>query len=312
MTYVTKDMERLPNGFKQKFRYEPTDTASVSKKRLIELVQRGAITKRDIVLMKFFYKFSIATPELVEKACGMKQKDFVERAEALIQNRILNKFVLHDSLLTDEPVPENAKVFYSCDMGTPMLLECFESGQDYENWRITDHVICESSKVERYLMTIKFYLELREALGNRLMMFETAPKLSMGRSKVKPNAVFCVNHDGNKRFFVLNAVREEDLFTMDGNRFTAKLNALETLLSTDIWKSYYVAEEKPVLLLLSDTEAGMKQIGSMAAQTKIEAVRLTTTERISQGFGATKVFAKFNPETNRVSNVKVSILAPKK
>ena len=311
MAYIIKGTEKIPNGFKQKFKYEPTDTASVSKKRLIELVKRGAITKRDIVLMRFFYKFSIATPELIESACGMKQQDFIERAEFLIQNRILNKFILCNDELLDDVVPADVMVFYTCDMGTPMLLDCIDTDQDFENWRITDHIICDSSKVERYLMVVKFYLGLRDSLGGRLMMFETTPRLSVGRSKVKPNAVFCVNHNDKKKFFVLNAVREEDLFTMDGNRFTAKLNGLESLLGGEAWKSYYVSEESPVLLLLSDTEAGMKQIGSMAAQTKIEAVRLTTTDRISKGFGATKVFAKYNPETDKVSNVKVSILAPK-
>lgn len=309
--FITVDMKHYPNGYKQRFRYEPTDTASVSKKKLIELVQRGAITKKDIAIMKFFYKFSIATPELVERALGINKEEFRERADKLVVNRILNKFTLSNDEM-DTRVPKNAQEFYSCDMGTPMLLECFEPGDDFGNWRITDHAVCDSSRIERYLMVIEFYLALKEACKARLLMFETKPRLSAGRVRVKPNAVFCVEYEGVKRFFVLEAVREDDLFTMDGNRFTAKLSALESLLSSDAWRAYYTAEDKPVLLLMGDSDDCMKQIGAMAAQTKLDAVRLTTRTRVDNGFGATKVFAKYDLEKNKISNVKVSVLAPEK
>ena len=306
--YITKDMKKIPNNFKQRFRYEPTDTASVSRKRLVELVQRGAITKTDIRIMEFFYKFTIATPELVSKALNLEPKEFRERASRLIQNRILNRFILSDDEF-DEDIPKNVQNFYSCDMGTPILLSCFYSGEDYENWRITDHVVCDSSKVERYLMVIEFYLCLKESCDEKLLMFETMPRLSAGRIRVKPNAVFCVEHNDAKKFFVLDAVREDDLFTMDGNRFTAKLDALDSLLSTDAWHAYYMSDDAPVLILIGDTEEGMKQIGEMAAQTRLEAVRLTSRTRIENGLGAPKVFAKYDAEKKRLVNVKVSILS---
>lgn len=306
--YITKDINKLPSGFKQKFKYEPTDTASVSRKRLIELVQRGVITKTDLRIMEFFYKFTISTPELVEKALDIDEKTFKEHANKLIQNRILNRFVLFNEEFEKE-APKDVKTFYCCDMGTPLLLACFKPGEDFDNWRITDTVICESSRVERYLMVIEFYLELKKSCGDRLLMFETRPRLSAGRVKVTPNAVFCVEHAGAKRFFVLEAVREDDLFTVDGNRFGAKLSSLESLLSTDAWHAYYMTDETPVLLLMGDTEKAMQQIGEMAAQSKLEAVRLTSSERIENGLGASKVFAKYDAEKKKFANVKVSIFA---
>ena len=315
--YLTKEIKRIPEGYVQSFQNLPSDNPSINERRLVESYFKGVITNADIDILYFFWQFGICTLEQIAKKFKYTDLTKLEtKLDKFVISRLLNKFILVDEeskMLHPKDAGDDAMKFYCFDFGSSLLLKHFRPDEDYENWRI-DFVELESSRVEKRLMTVDFFLYLEENCGPRLKYLQLEPLVFVNRIRINPKAIFCVEHNGKTLNFVFENFTEDDL-RFNGTRVGKKFDRLQSLVCTNGWKKIFRSEELPILILCTDTDESMKHLGELAIECgfdKDSGFRLVSREGLNRDF--TKAFKKYKKEddglTEKMTTVKIKAFQP--
>lgn len=289
----------------QMFQYAPSATTSVSERKLAELYAKAIITNDDIEIVKFLYKFAMATPAQIMKALHLDNEELLkQRMNKLIQYRVLNRFMFVDGVETS--ITAEAFVVYTIDAGGALLLRHFSMEEDCDNWRI-DEILMSAVKVTKRLLVVDFYLRLSEECPTRLKFFEIEPVLTVNKVKIVPRFAFCLEVEGIKKYFIGDVAVEEELITPDGDKMRNKINRFETLLTTNGWMKYYEDESEPVLIMISDVDNASLRMANAISATEIKQCRYTTEARFKKPLGRMGAFMKY--EEGKLKEVKASIFS---
>jgi len=312
--YLKKNQWPIPLRMVQMFQYAPSATTSVSERKLAELYAKAIITNDDIEIVKFLYKFAMATPTQIMKALHLENEELLkQRMSKLIQYRVLNRFIFVDGV--EITLPAEAFVVYTIDAGGALLLRHFSMEEDCDNWRI-DEILMSSIKVSKRLLVVDFYLRLSEECPTRLKSFQIEPVLTVNKTKIIPRFTFCLEVEGIKKYFIGDVAIEEELITPDGNKMLNKISRFETLLTTNGWMKYFEDESEPILIMISDVDNASLRMAKVISATEIKQCRYTTETRFKKPLGRMGAFLKF--EEDKLKEVKATIfsefgdLAPEK
>lgn len=313
----TEYLKPIAEGYKQTF--QNRFTSSVSRNEVIKMKNEGKITDRDLVIAKFLFKFKFATIEQIYQYLKLEDvltkstnvetnEDYITslnsikiRVEKLVQNRILNKFML--SVIEDEKIHQDALVIYCLDLGGKFLLTNY-SNEDTTDWYVSVN-LKSSELVSKELFTTQFYLRLRETCGDeKLVYFETNPIRRCEKNNIIPSFDFALNHNGVKKYFIGEVTREFDI----PNHFHKKMIKLERLLETNSWKKYYYdTDTPPIVFLFAESDLLALDLARIMDTTTIDRYRISTDERINGDLST--AFMSYTSAENKLKLVKSSILS---
>lgn len=312
----TQDVKPIPNGYKQTFQNKFTN--GIAKNEVIKMKNEGVLTDRDLEIVKFLFKFKFATLEQIysylKQTHWLTQKRVVEndevtetsinsikaRLDKLVQNRILNKFML--SKIEEDRIQQDALCIYCLDLGGKFLLTNY-SNEDTTDWYITVNLKA-SELISKDLFTTQFYLKLLETCGDKISYFETSLLRKCDKTNIIPTFEFALNYNGAIKYFIGEVSREFDIPV----QFNKKIAKLEMLLETNAWKKYYFdSDVKPVLLAFSENDIMANDIAKIISTTTISRFRLSTDERIVGDLST--AFMSYIPEMDKLKIVKSSIFS---
>lgn len=312
----TAEIKSIKEGYKQTFQNK--FTSSISKNEVIKMKHEGTITDRDVAIAKFLFKFRFATLEQIYtflKIEGIltQQKPNSEdemketspnsiksRLDKLVQNRILNKFML--SKIEEDRIQQDALIVYCLDLGGKFLLTNF-SNEDTTDWYVTVNLKA-SEIIGKDLFATQFYLRLKESCGDRMVYFETYPVRKCDKTNIVPSFEFALKHNGEIKYFLGEVTREMEIYT----HFRKKIDKLEKLVDTNAWKKYYFDTQKPpVLFLFTENDLLAGDVGRIVNGTSIDKFRISTDDRILGDLST--AFMTYVPEVNKLKLVKLSVLS---
>lgn len=303
--YLKKNQWPIPVEMVQMFQYAPSATTSVSERKLAELYAKSIINNEDIEVVKFLYKFAMATPAQIMKALNIENEDTLrQRMNRLIQYRVLNRFMFIQGIET--VIQTDAFIVYTIDAGGALLLKHFSMEEDCDNWRI-DEILMSAVKVTKRLLVVDFYLRLKEECPTRLRYFQIEPMYMTNKIKIIPRFTFCLEVEGNKLYFIGDVAVEDELITPDGNKMTNKIARFETFLTTGGWKKYFETDNMPALIMLSDVDDAALRMAHVISATEIGQTRYTTEARFKKPLGRLGAFMKF--EDGKLKDAKATIFS---
>ena len=124
---------------------------------------------------------------------------------------------------------------------------------------------------------VDFYLKLLDVFGKELINFEPYKKMTYDKKQTTVTFDFCVDKDGNRKYFIGEIVRDEEII----QRFPKSADAMEQILSTNTWRKYYLdVDTPPVVLYFVDDDDSALEIAQSLSLRKIDRFRITTTDRV--------------------------------
>jgi len=308
--------EGIPAGYKQTFQNK--FTSSISKNEVIKMKNEGTLTDRDLEIAKFLFKFTFATVEQIYtylKAINcLTQKKVLEgeevtetsinsiksRLDKLVQNRILNKFML--SVVEEDRINQEALCVYCLDLGGKFLLTNY-TNEDTTDWYVTKNLKA-SELISKEVFTTQFYLRLLETCGDKVVYFETKPIRKCDKINMELTFEFGIKSNDEIKYFIGEVARDFDIPV----HFRKKVEKLERLMETNAWRKYYFdTDTPPVLLLFGEHDLMANDLGRLTSATSIERFRLSTDERILGDLSG--AFMAYSPEVNKLRLVKSKIFS---
>ena len=315
--YLTEEevvKKGIPGRLRQSFRYAPSMNTSISSMKLAELYTKNIITDNDLKMVKLLYRFSMATVKQLAVLLGLDEKEcggLADRLNSLIQYRVVNRFILVDEHTHNIKVEDDAFVVYTIDYGGALLMGKFSEREECDSWDVgnivfdTYHpdVMAETStKVAKKLALIDFYLRLVEEVGDRLVRFECSPLLISKRDRFKPRAMFVIkSHSGSEKTFLLDALFEQELNTMEEKDFREKAGRLDRFISSEAWKHVLNGTRAPGIIILTDSDFAARDAGGILYVTQIESFIMTTTDRIKRKLNSKGAFLKYTEKDNEIN-----------
>lgn len=253
--YIKKN-EKIVDGLNQCWMYELSINSTASAKKLVELKQRRVIGELDLKILSFLFKFDVASTEYVAKYLGYEDVTPIkQRLDKLSSLHVIDNFMLTDG--AEVKIKPDAELFYTLDTGALILLQLY-TDLETDNYRL-EKLMMTSTKVQKRLSAIDFYLKLRETIGSRLISYEVDPMLTCGNTRYVPRAYFTMNTDKGKRGYFLEVIRFQDFYEVDSTRFAEKLARFDAIVGTNAWKKYFDGETAPTLLILTeDNETALR------------------------------------------------------
>lgn len=307
-------LPKIEDGLKQTFKYKAI--SNVSRDVIAKDKEEGIFNDRDLEICKFLFKFRFATVEQIYQY--LKLKGFIKRTETedgeiretsvtsvkarldkLVKYKILNKFMLGKAKF--DRMEEDSFQIYCLFLGGRYLLGNF-SNEDTSNWYLSEN-LQSSSHISKDLTVTNIYLKILEACGDRLINFEKTPLRKCDKLNILPTFDFSVSFLGTKKYFICENIKEIDTF-----EFSKKALKLESLLTTNAWRKYYIDSQTPPILLLfgeSDIEA-LDSSRIISRQTEIKDFRASTEELVMNDL---TVFLKYIEEKDAFQRVKVNIFS---
>lgn len=308
--------EGVPAGYKQTFQNK--FTSSISKNEVIKMKIEGKLTDRDLEITKFLFKFTFATVEQIytylKSINYLTQKKVIDgeevtetsinsiksRLDKLVQNRILNKFML--SVVEEDRINQDALCIYCLDLGGKFLLTNY-TNEDTTDWYVTKNLKA-SELISKELFTTQFYLRLLETCGDKVVYFETKPIRKCDKINMELTFEFGIKSNGEVKYFIGEVARDFDIPI----HFRKKVEKLERLMETNAWRKYYFdTDTPPVLLLFGEDDLMANDLGRLTSSTTIERFRLSTDERILGDLSG--AFMAYSPEVNKLRLVKSKIFS---
>lgn len=291
--YVKKDDKKIPDGLKQCWLFEISVNGTSSAKRLVELKNKRVILDLDIEILKFLYQYEACPVEYIAKAMGYENLDPIkERLDKLVAQHIINIFMLTDG--AEIKYKQDAKAFYCLDSGGVTLLRYFGDDADSLDFKLED-LIMNSTKLNKRLMAMDFYFQLKETIGNKLTLYKVNPILSCGGSKYSPKAFFTIDDGDNKKAYLLEISRYEDSYEGESLRFSEKLSKCDAIVNTNAWKKYFNGKKPPTLLVLCENdEDALNKAQLIETSGLIQSSRICTIESLKNGLET--AFIKYEDE----------------
>ena len=316
--YLKNDhgLNPIPYGYKQVFQNKFTN--SISKNEIVKMKDENILTDRDLEIALFLFEVRFATLNqiyeylklkgiLTQKRADESDEEVKEtsinsikaRLDKLVVNRVLNKFML--CMIEDERVQPDALQIYCLDLGGKYLLSHYSS-KDVTDWFISTNYKA-SALISKDIATTQFYLRLLSSSKEKLRYFTTAPQRKCDKTNILPTFEFCLMHNGLPNYFIVEVVREDDIFT----DFPKKIEKLERLIQTNAWKKYYLGNNNPpILLLIAENDILALDVCRITtSSTEINRYRVTTDIKMNGDLST--AFMKYVPESNQLVNVKVNI-----
>ena len=301
------EYKAIPAGYKQIFQNKFSN--SISNNEVIKRKAEGVFNDRDLEVVKFLFKFKFATLQqiydylTVTDNLGVNNENIEvsiysikSRLEKLVQNRVLNKFMLAEDV--DISLKEDALYFYCLDLGGKFLLTNY-SNEDTSDWYVRGNLKA-SELISKDIFTTQFYISLLNSCGHKVVYFYTYPIRTCDKLTYIPTFEFAVNHNGVIKYFIGEVVRANDLPV----QFDSKLTKLSKFVNGNYWKKYYLkTEESPVVFAFAENNEVVEDVAKMLSYF-IPKFRLSTDERI-KGELATSFMSYDN---NSLVTVKSSIL----
>ncbi|MFJ8531230.1 hypothetical protein [Bacillus sp. NPDC094106] len=306
-----KELEKLsdiPDDLRQTFQNKFTNT--VSKNEIIKMKNNGKLTERDLDIAKFLFKFRFATAEQIQQYLevlsgnpedGSSIYAIRNRLEKLVQNRVLNKFMLGD--FEEEHMKQDAFPFYCLDLGGKYLVTHYSNEDTFDWYMITN--MKTSEIIVKDLISTQFYLQLMKTCPGKIVFFNVNPELRVGNKNIIPSFEFCMKLDGlvgQHRYFIGEIGRDADVPLL----FRQKSEKLEQLITTNAWKKYYYDSDiPPVLFIVSETDVLAKECGKILDTcTEIKNYRFTTYDRMKRPLYEKGAFLKYVPDVEALMETK--------
>jgi hypothetical protein len=275
--YIRKG-EKIQDELKQIFFYTPVPYGTVAEHHTMDMIREHLITPQDISVIQFLYKFQVATLDQIMQATGISDSTMLlKRIDFLVKQRMMNKFMICDE--SEVKIAPDAELIYTIDYAAIIVMRHMTSDQDCENWR-ADSLVMTSTKVNKALMNVDFYLALRRDDGDKLLYYNVHPLLSAGKNKYEPQAIFALNTPAGKKTFIFDDTRYADYYNGYTTKFTAKINRLENILVIGAWEKYSGEKDLPAILMMADNDDAMKRCAQLLSTTQISAVRYCTSDSI--------------------------------
>lgn len=300
----------IPDDLRQTFQNKFTNT--VSKNEIIKMKNDGKLTERDLEIAKFLFKFRFATASQIQQYLQILNEDSEEsasiyairnRLEKLVQNRVLNKFMLGD--FEEEHIKQDSYPFYCLDLGGKYLVTHYSKEDTFDWYMITN--MKSSEIIAKDLLSTQFYLQLMETCPEKIVFFNVNPELRVGNKNIVPSFEFCMKIgglEGQHRYFLGEIGRDADVPLL----FRQKAEKLEQLIITNAWKKYYYDSDiAPVLFVVSETDVLAKECGKILDTcTDIKNYRFTTYERMKRPLYEKGAFLRYLPDVEALMETKAS------
>mgnify|MGYP001260781189 CR=1 FL=1 len=307
--YVKKDIgyhfEKIPSVYRQNFRYQFSVT-SVSRHQIIRLRNAGELTDRDLEIAKFLFNHRFATAEQIGNFLDGTGERIRNRLEELVKKRVLNSFFLSEVEMK-HPI-NDALIIYCLDFGGKYLLSNY-GGEDTSNWYTTTNMK-GADLVARDLIATQFYVNLLKSTRKNLTNFKANPQMKVGNTHVSPLFEFALDANFTRKYLIGEVVLDGD----EALGFRDQILKLESLLTTNAWRKYFVdVEEPPVLIIIAENDLVARNsaaIVNRATEIDNRKVILTTIDRMQKLFYEKGAFLIYDPNTNKLKNVIVGTFKP--
>lgn len=294
----------IPSDLKQTF--ENKFSVNVGQNEIIKMKNNGVITDRDLSIAKFLFQFKFATTDQIFRFLkeNKTKVNLKNRLDKLVKYRVLNKFML--STIEEDSIAPGAFEVYCLDLGGRYLLSHY-SNEDTSDWYTTVNMR-SSENISKNLFVTEFYLRLLETCPDKLTYFKNEPDIRVGKKNVIPSFDMCLEVNGQRKYFVGEVVREDDVPVL----FREKAMKLESLICTNAWKKYYYdSQTTPILFVFGDSDVTSLEAGKILSETtEIEGFRLSTDQRIQQVLYEAGAFLKYIKEKEVLQEIKAVTFAP--
>lgn len=292
----------MPDSFQQVFQNKFTN--NIDKDKIISEQYEGNITKRDIEIVRFLFKCRFATANQVYRYLRAinvvddtsSESSIKIRMDKLIGlYRVLNKFML--SSYESSGIESDALEIYCVDLGGKFLMHNFSSEtlEEVRGWKPRTANLQMASSIAKDLCVADFYIKVTEIFGKKLDFFNTYKKVLCDGEPMTFTFDFCVDTDGEKKYFVGHRVREIDLIS----KFGEQADKIEALMSTPGWKKYYAETEiAPMLIFITDDDYNAQEVARSVSKRKIDRYRVTTLERASGDLSV--AFMSYDSDTDQL------------
>jgi hypothetical protein len=291
----------IPANLKQTF--ENKFMLTISQNQIVKMKNANVLTDRDLAIAKFLFQFKFATKEQLYTFLGedLKKISLKNRLDKLVQYRVLNKFMLGE--FEYDKIEKDALEIYCLDLGGRYLLSNYSS-LDTNDWYTTVNMKT-SELISINLLSVEFFLKLLEAIPEKIDYFKVEPEYRVGKKTLIPAFELAINENGRQVFFIGEVFRGWNTFIDVRER----IEKLDSVLSTNAWKKYFIGNSPPILLLFTENDDDATKLG-MAFVSMSENInfRITTDNRLSGHIGEKGSFLKFDIEDEKMTGKEVRII----
>lgn len=274
------ELKDIPQGYKQTFKNRWTN--NISKNQILTERYEDKITDRDIEMLKFIAKFRFVTAEQVYKMlmiCDLTDKEqtsensILIRLDKLVKKRLVNRFML--DLNVQPELHEDALAFFCLDYGGKLLLDNYITDESLIGWKPAEVNICSGDVVARDIQIVDIYLKVLEAVGSKLVAFNTKVPMCYEKQYISFPIEFTIEHNGELKYFLGDYMTSLEVMS----KFRTKIDKFDRILSTNAWKKYYPEDSnQPMLLFFTEDNNSALDIARMTVETGIDRFRITTDE----------------------------------
>lgn len=306
MNYVKKNEKflNIPSGMWPNLAFAFASPGIVNKNAIAKDIVNGFYKPEDFELIKILFFFRFATFEQLVKLLKVEDEGmFLNRINALISKRVINKFILSDTRQLLAGGLSDALVVYCLDFtGVEILLHKYNK-TSLINYDVSMN-IQDSALVGKRLFITEFYSKLLENLKKEnIVSFDPSPEFLInkptegGRAtvfKIKPSFSFGVKkEDGSIKYYTCEVVPAGDI----GLPFREEIKYLdEGIVKTKVWTKDFDAKNKsaiPTLLVfLAGDDDMVNATEIIVNQSSIENFRVSTEDRIADGLDKSGAFFK--------------------
>ena len=298
-TYVTRDQVGFNFGFdfydsRQIFRNRWL--TNIVTDEVVKMRHSGAITETDLAVIKFVFKYTFITAEMVRDMYypDASVEAIEAKMESLVKGRFLNKFYLSNEERDD--FPDDAFPIYCMDYAGKALLNNYGDVEDsfaIEKWTSAS-VLMSSARISSKLISANFYAKLVKNCKENLVYLKVSPTYRKQKNPITPAFEFCLNSNGGKKYFIGLTAREVSLIP----HFRDMASKIEDFICSNLWAKIFHdgGNSHPVVIVIADNDlVALEAAKIISSATSIKAIRYTTDDRIKRKLSERGAFLKFVP-----------------
>lgn len=256
MVYIKKNEtlkeENLGVNLYQAFLRKPL--INTNRSVIMELIENRKVDVLDVELLKFVYSVSTCSMVQLEKFAQMKGiKNLDARLPILLDNLLLNCFILVDDPKYKGAFPPDAETYFCIHSGGKQMLEKlsdiklidWESADQYFSFKKVIK-LCAVAEITLRVMNMKVKTEVTPFPRFRVSVQNTSGKSLSALSTYR----IVLGDDEEENVIV-------DTFFDSDNKFvcTENISLYSQLLATNTWKKYYgKVKNVPILFIITLTK----------------------------------------------------------
>ena len=221
----------------------------------------GAITDRDILMLRYLVRHKFGTAAQIAKAC------YHNKDTGKIKKRLSRfvKYQILDAFTWESNSQINGLIIYCLGPGGFRLLKSLNP--DIGGWWSRHQNIRPMHEVMSFLVANEFSLKL----SNDSYEFKAEPYMKFSNGKLKPTAAVIYRDS----VFLLVVIRNDDMF----NNFKSSLPVYNSFIEGRSWSEVYT--KQPILIIIAESDDMALSIGNYINNSStLQRFRFTTDERI--------------------------------